>query len=351
MTGYVFPAVRGVQAGREYYVTMCPLKTLPKIFVFDGEELLPEMRAQRQLNKGRVPALARYLTANPDSYVFSAITASIDGDVSFVPVAGNDLVGHIHVPMDATFIVNDGQHRRAAIEMALKEQRRLGEETIAVVFFHDRGLARCQQMFADLNRYSIRPSSSLNVLYDHRDDRARLARLILERLPMMAELTDAERPSLSPGSRKLFTLSAIHKATKQFLVNTELGDARDDHVIEFWQAVYDQIPHWDAVRRQEASAGSVRSAYVHSHGILLHALGRVGNSLIHHQGEDWSQKLAPLSGMDWRREAPGWQGRAVAGRALTNNSRNVILSGNLLKRHLGLGLTADEQRHEDGLRR
>ena len=27
---YVFPAIRGVQAGREYYVSMCPLRLLPK---------------------------------------------------------------------------------------------------------------------------------------------------------------------------------------------------------------------------------------------------------------------------------------------------------------------------------
>ena len=32
---YVFAALRGVQAGMEYYVAMCPLKLIPKIFLFD----------------------------------------------------------------------------------------------------------------------------------------------------------------------------------------------------------------------------------------------------------------------------------------------------------------------------
>ena len=41
--GYVFPAIRGVQAGREYYVSMCPLRLLPKLFLFDEEELVPEL--------------------------------------------------------------------------------------------------------------------------------------------------------------------------------------------------------------------------------------------------------------------------------------------------------------------
>ncbi|GIX46911.1 MAG: hypothetical protein KatS3mg131_1122 [Candidatus Tectimicrobiota bacterium] len=37
---YVFPAIRGVQARREYYVSMCPLRLLPKIFLFNEEELV-----------------------------------------------------------------------------------------------------------------------------------------------------------------------------------------------------------------------------------------------------------------------------------------------------------------------
>src|SRR4051794_1043174 len=80
---YVFPAIRGVQAGREYYVTMCPLRLIPRLFVFDEEELVPELRAQRTLNKARVPEIARYVIDNPVGYVFSALTASVDAEVQF----------------------------------------------------------------------------------------------------------------------------------------------------------------------------------------------------------------------------------------------------------------------------
>src|SRR6478672_9135792 len=67
---YIFPALRGVQAGHEYYVTMCPLRLIPRLFLFNEEELPPEMRAQRALNKARVPEMARYIVENPDSYTF-----------------------------------------------------------------------------------------------------------------------------------------------------------------------------------------------------------------------------------------------------------------------------------------
>src|SRR5262245_63462850 len=80
---YVFPSIRGVQAGREFYVSMCPLHLIPKIFLFNEEEVTPELRAQRVLNKARLPQLARYILDNPKTYIFSALTASIDGDVKF----------------------------------------------------------------------------------------------------------------------------------------------------------------------------------------------------------------------------------------------------------------------------
>src|SRR4051812_21111013 len=80
-----FSALTGVQAGRAYYVAMCPLKLIPKIFLFDEDELPPELRAQRTLNRARVPEIARYIIENPVDYVFSAITASVDGDVLFEP--------------------------------------------------------------------------------------------------------------------------------------------------------------------------------------------------------------------------------------------------------------------------
>ena len=73
---YTFPALRGIQAGREYYVAMCPLKLLPRIFLFDEAPIPPELRAQRTLNRTRVPEIARYLVENQDDYAFSAITAT-----------------------------------------------------------------------------------------------------------------------------------------------------------------------------------------------------------------------------------------------------------------------------------
>ena len=128
---YVFPAIRGVQAQREYYVSMCPMRLLPKLFLFDEEELVPELRAQRRLNKARLPELSRYITQNADNYVFSAITVSVDGDIRFEQLADegdSSHMGMLRIPMSARFIINDGQHRRAAIDLALRQRPELGDE-------------------------------------------------------------------------------------------------------------------------------------------------------------------------------------------------------------------------------
>ena len=47
---YKFPVVRGVQAKREYYIAMIPLKMISRLFPNDEEYVLPEYRAQRKLN-------------------------------------------------------------------------------------------------------------------------------------------------------------------------------------------------------------------------------------------------------------------------------------------------------------
>lgn len=354
---YAFPAIRGVQASREFYVSMCPLRLLPKLFLFNEDEMVPELRAQRQLNKARLPEMARYVIDNPKDYVFSAITASVDADVKFEPF-GDDpesrKMGVLRIPMSARFVLNDGQHRRAAIELAMRENPAIGDESIAVVFFLDQGLARCQQMFADLNRYAIRPARSLGVLYDHRDDKALLAKLVVAEAPVFQDVVEMERTTLAPRSRRLFTLSAIYTATAALLANVEVEAAEDRAALAaaFWGEVGARMPQWSLVQQGKLTAGEVREDYLHSHGVVLQALGRVGNSLLHHQPKDWKKHLAKLADIDWRRgNAVLWEGRAMIGGRVSKAQQNVLLTTNAIKQAMGLNLTAEETRAEEAHQR
>lgn len=349
-----FPTVRGIQAGREYYISMCPLGLVPKIFVFNETGLTPEQRSQRHLNRGRIPEMARYLVENKTDYVFSAITASIDGEAEFLPNPNDELTGTLRVQMKhAKIIINDGQHRRAAIEAAIEQVPELADETIAVVLFFDRGLERCQQMFADLNRYAIRPSRSLSVLYDHRDGLAIVSKLLLTRLPSLAELVEFERTSLSPRSKPLFTLSAFYTATEALLSDLELDEAAGiDVATDFWGVVAAKMPHWDDVRCGAMTSGALRDTYINSHSVALHALGRVGNAMLRSAKKTpFETALAGLRSIDWRRAAEIWDGRAVVAGKMSKTHQSVVLTTNVIKQSLGLTLSADEQSLEDALRR
>lgn len=354
---YVFPSIRGIQAKQEYYISMCPIRLLPRMFLFDGTDIPVEMRAQRRLNVNRIPEMKRYILDNLENYVFSAITASIDGEVQFQPYSETDKhsnrMGLLRISMNAKFVINDGQHRRAAIEEAIKENSDIANETIAVVFFVDAGLKRCQQMFADLNRYAIRPSKSLGILYDYRDDFSLLTKEIIARSELFKALVEMEKSSLSPRSRKLFTLSAIYTATKALLKDMD-GDG-DDLIklgVHFWDSTSKQIKEWKMVYEHKLSAGEVRSDYIHSHSIALHAIGAAGNTLIKKSPDSWEANLRKLGSINWARSNSSvWEGRTMVGGMIQKASNNVVLTANYVKTKLGLGLTPEEQKTEKAFRR
>lgn len=350
---YVFPAIRGIQAGREYFVSMCPLRLIPRIFIFDEDELKPELRAQRILNKARVPEIARYLLGRAKNYTFSALTASVDGHVRFDPLGKEDTersLGSLRIPMSAKFVINDGQHRRAGIEAALRENPDLGDETIAVVFFMDVGLKRCQQMFADLNRYAVRPSTSLSILYDHANEDAQVTKALLQKVPVFTDLTETQRSTISNRSIKLFTLSGIYHATQSLLVG--MADQPLDKQMEaaaaFWNEVARHIADWGLAKERKVSAADLRRDYIHAHTLALAALARAGGDLLSAHPREWKQKLAKLDSIDWSRSNTKlWEGRAMSAGRLSKKSVNIVLTGNAIKRHLGLKLSDDEQQLEN----
>ena len=59
------------------------------------------------------------------------MSASIDGNFAFHPSDVPD-VGTLEISMDAKLLINDGQHRKAAILEALSEDDTLSDETISI---------------------------------------------------------------------------------------------------------------------------------------------------------------------------------------------------------------------------
>ncbi|PZD93010.1 DNA sulfur modification protein DndB [Paenibacillus sambharensis] len=350
---YTFPALRGIQAGREFYTVMCPLRLIPKIFLFDEEEIPAEHRAQRLMNKARIPDITNYILENPKDYIFSSLTASVDGEMSFKE-ASTELkdIGYLTISLDSRFLINDGQHRRAAIEEALKISPDLGDETISVVFFHDLGLTRSQQMFSDLNRHAVNTTSSIGILYDHRDQLSLITKGLISNIPLLERYTDREKVSLSKNSPKLFALNHIFNMTSR-LLNKRKGDMVSEqerkYATEFWSLLCTSIPEWQDVLLKKISPRDLRVHSVVAHGIFLESLGIIGYYLYQHHPDEWQSFIKRLHIIDWNREnKTDWQGRAYSNTGRINkNGETIQLTANLIKSKIGLPLTEQEQNIEN----
>lgn len=333
-----FPAMKARMGGREYYCTTMALSEIPRFFRFnDWEAVTPELRAQRVLNESRVPAMAKYVTENEDGYLFSSITCSYNRSPEFEPLssAAPD-IGQITLDLEAMeFVINDGQHRCAAIATALKECPSLSSDRISVLLFPMENLERMQQMFSDLNRYAQRSSKSLNILYDQRDNLAALTMQIVERVDAFRGMVDMERISIPIRSDKLFTLTTIYDANKELFGKAEAasGSKEFEDLLakgeSFWNHMSHVVEDWKLVAEGKRQSPAVRQEKISTHAVAMRALGGVGRLAFEHCPHSWKEQLDRLRDIDWRKSVgakvnPMWDGVCItAGSVVSNRQARV----------------------------
>lgn len=339
---YKFSAVKGLQAGREYYITMIPCKLLSKLFSISSDEVLPEFRAQRKLNSNRIPEIRDYILDNRSSYVFSALAASIDGEFEFKPCESS-YIGELEISMDAKFLINDGQHRNAAIQAALLEDSSLGNETIPVVFFSDLGLKRSQQMFTDLNKYAVKPSKSQNTFYDHKDPLSKLSKDVIDSIPFLKNYTDVENDSLGKFSAKLFTLNSFYNANKMIIGGREIDDSILNYCIAYWKCLVSNVVEWQQLERKELAKKSLREEYIITQNVVLYAFGRLGNYFFMNRELDMEKHLNNLKKINWLRTNPQWNGRTIINGKIAVKTQNINLTYLKIKELINIELTDKEK--------
>ena len=336
-----------MQAGREYYVIMCDFATIVNHFKFDNDPSIPaHMRAQRRLRGGRVPKIASYILENLDNYVFSAITVSVDKGVAFdtLPGSGSESsVGTVRIPSNARILVNDGQHRCAAIRAVYAKNERIGTERIAVVVFEDRGLKRSQQMFADLNKHAVKPTKSLGLLYDHRDTFARFIVNLVSDVDIFHGRTEMEKTNISNRSTNFVTLNGVADATRRLLrlkhTTKTISAEKQKLAVEYWNRVTEVIPQWGLLADRQHTPYDLRQKYVHAHTNVLNALGLVGGVLTRHP--DWKDILKGMRKIDWQKNAEIWQDKVVMDGKMLKNRLGIKRAANEILRQLGVSDTVN----------
>ncbi|MBN2836536.1 MAG: DNA sulfur modification protein DndB [Candidatus Delongbacteria bacterium] len=347
---YNFPAIRGTQAGKSYYSFMCPLGIIHKLFVFDDDEIPPEHRAQRVLNTKRIPEITSYIIENPKDYVFSSLTASISGEHEFTSSSNDELhkdVGILAIDMESKLIINDGQHRRAAIEEAIKLNPKLRDETISIVLFIDENLLKYQQMFSDLNQHAVNVSNSIGILYDHRSPEALLTKSVIDSNNNLKKYTDMSNSSLAQKSNKLFTLSNFHKANLRLTKGMDIDNLEiQDFSKKYWSTLAQEFNEWQMVFKGEVSPYYSRQSSIASYGVVLEALGTLGNYLYSRHKNSWESKLELLNTINWSRtSSENWFGRCIdtTGK-IVKNQNAILLTLAQIKSSVKIELTEKEQR-------
>lgn len=349
-----FPAMRGQIGGRTYYSCMMQLSVIPKMFTFrEWAEFRPEDREQRVLNENRIPQIAKYIIDNEDGYLFASITASYKCDVKFKSIGSSDDLGTLEMEFDqANFVINDGQHRCAAIASAVKENPSIGEETISVLLFPYESRERVQQMFSDLNRFVAKTSKSLDILYDKRDRLSQVTMRIADLVPVFQGMLDKDAVSIPARSSKLFTLAALYDASSELFrwprsEKEEDGPTVNEMVeigVDFWNTVAVSIPDWSKVKGEHLRAIELRQESICSHTVVLRAIGATGAELLKAEPDNWKERLKLLQEINWSKQNRDWEGVCMVANSVVSNRQARAATKAYIKNKLGLPLTDAEAR-------
>jgi DNA sulfur modification protein DndB len=315
---YEFPALQGKMGSRKFYVVLFPLSIVPTIIASPrGAELPPEVRAQRKLNERRIPDITRYILDNEDGWLFSSLTASFNEKADFQPINESDPdIGVLRLPVTTRLLINDGQHRRAAIERALEEDPTLGSQTISVVLFPSESTERNQQMFSDLNRTVQKTPRSLNILYDHRDPLNQITLSVAEQVPLLFNRVEKEAPALAVRSAKFITVSSLYDMLGEFLGSLPAHlperdiQRLEDESVAFLNELTSSLPQWQEIAEGHMRPAEVRMEFIDAHAVFFFAIGGAGHFMREHEV---MEKLSGLRKIDWRRTNVEWQGICMLG--------------------------------------
>jgi DNA sulfur modification protein DndB len=334
-------AVKGQMGNTVYYLASVPFGVAVKLFTHDpSEDTRPSSeRHQRKLNLKRVPEVANYITES-DDFVFSSVVVSTPDTLVYTEQEEDDVGtggGTLMLPLDAEWHINDGQHRLAGINEALRLNPQLRHDTLPVMILPDAGLVRSQQVFSDLNRTAQKTSRTLDILYDRRTPLNRITAAVVSDVPIFRDRTDTEHANVSARSEFFTTLAAVQAANTDMLgdlphgLPEELERQACEFAIWYWTFITPYIKPWADIIEEKITPPDARAEYLSCYAIALRALGSVGKQFA---GGD-TTALQALQAVNWRKDNPEWQGVCMQGSTvLSRGPERTALSNFLAQRIL-----------------
>lgn len=323
---YNLPAIRGVQGDEAYYAVNIPLRLLSKLLPPTDESVPADVRAQRSLNNTRVKKLTTYLLNNTSDFTLPALTISmkyVDTRERFV-AANEDTpdVGTLNIPMDMQFMVNDGQHRRAAVIEALKENSELNHNTIPAMLFLHKDMSTERKRFHVLNAYTSKPAASINKLYDEDNRRIQLAKDIMKQVENLNGAIELEKGSISGKSNKLWAFVNYGRAVELACDHVDSKTLKED-LSHFFDVVTTNVKPIYLHSQMGITGADLRNDFVVAHGVFCESLGVVFNFLYRNRGSKWKVNLNKLGTINWKRVNKLWNLRCVVGGKMKKTTKNI----------------------------
>ncbi len=344
-----WPALAGRVGETEFYVALCPAR-----FVVETPALPESPQFRRtQLESGVADRLVAALKGRPGTQSAGVFAVSVVGDIHFKPAnrdKGSSL-GWIEVEKASPVLLCDGFQRQVALRAFLGRNPGRASDTLPVIFYSDPTGRNYGSLFQSLNLSARKATRSRRVMADASDPVARVIRDLLARVTEFKGLVEMNKATLAPRSGALFTVSALFQATRVLLqpLKTETDRDRSAAAQAFWRKLFEVFEDWNRVRSRDVSSGEIRQHFIHAHGVVLDALAQVAAQLVCPGTNDWVKQLDGLRAIDWSRDNPLWEGRALLGGKVSKARQNVVLTAAAIKAALGLPLSETEQQSEAAL--
>ena len=352
-THFVIPATRGIQGNKCVYSAMLPMRQLSEMVPPVSTLSTVEERSQRKLNKRRAFAIAEYIHGNPETYVLPALTVSLlktgQRRVQFEPIEEGGCIGELHIPIAMDILLNDGQHRHAAItELLGKHDLR---DSIALTIYSDVEKEQADQMFVDINLNAVKPSGSINTLYNHRDPWSRLAVKVSKKSTTLNGRTEYEKASCTGKNENLFPLKSIVTFCKTLTASIDSSTA--SIISKLIDQLGQVVPEWQNIDGEYLQA--CRSTSLATTTVMLEAIGQYVRQYasvvrlrdnVKEMDVQLAQACDALKGVTWDKDASMWQGRVMHLGKIVKNKRSVTLACNALLNHAGIPLSPDMENEE-----
>ena len=254
-------------------------------------------RAQRKLNERRVPKITKYITES-SQYVLPPVVLTLTKCV--------EENGVLTIPDDTEVYVSDGQHRLNAVkDLDIDEQ-------IPVMFLKYKGIDSCKQTFTDLNMNLVKPTKSLSLFYDTKNE---FSNMLVDKVFRLSDI-ELEDINVKGKSDKKYAMSQMYKAMSLIGKNRDIDDYKNfyNYIMEKWEIESTKYEFLDEFRKLN----------LFGYGVMLEIIAIVYANLLDADRETSISRLKDgLAVVEFTKDDVMWKDIVIDG-LVVKNGKNVL---------------------------